>query len=54
METKGLHLMGSSDTDYTRKMFSLCTREAKSRSWTELGLEMKDKVLRFEVLAEDE
>ena len=46
--------MGSSDTDYTRKMFSLCTREAKSRSWTELGLEMKDKVLRFEVLAEDE
>ena len=54
VETKGLHLMGSSDTDYKRKMFSLCTREAKSRSWTELGLEMKDKVLRFEVLPEDE
>ena len=54
VETKGLHLMGSSDTDYKQKMFSLCTREAKSRSRTELGLEMKDKVLRFEVLAEDE
>jgi type III restriction enzyme len=54
VETKGRHLMGSSDTEYKQKMFSLCTREAKSRSWTELGLEMKDKVLRFEVLPEDE
>ena len=54
METKGLHLIGSPDTEYKQKMFSLCTREAKSRSWTQLGLEMKDKVLRFEVLAEDE
>jgi type III restriction enzyme len=54
VETKGLHLMGSSDTEYKQKMFSLCTREAKSRSRTELGLEMKNKVLRFEVLPEDE
>jgi hypothetical protein len=29
-------------------------REAKSRSLVELGLVMKDKVLRFEVLPEDE
>ena len=35
--------MGSSDTDYKRKMFSLCTKEAKSRSRTELGIEMKNK-----------
>jgi type III restriction enzyme len=54
VETKGLHLIGSADTDYKRKTFSLCTREAKSRTWSELGLVMKDKVLRFEVLAEDE
>jgi len=54
VETKGLHLIGSSDTDYKRKMFSLCTKEAKARSWAELGLVMKEKVLRFEVLAEDE
>jgi len=54
VETKGLHLMGSADTDYKRKIFSICNREAKSRSWTELGLIMKDKILRFEVLAEDE
>jgi len=54
VETKGLHLIGSEDTDYKRKMFSICTKEAKSRSWKELGPAMKDKVLRFEVLAEDE
>jgi type III restriction enzyme len=54
VETKGLHLMGSQDTDYKRKMFSLCNKEAKSMSWNELGLQMKEKVIRFEVLAEDE
>ncbi|MBN2568755.1 MAG: DEAD/DEAH box helicase family protein [Deltaproteobacteria bacterium] len=54
VETKGLHLMGSEDTEYKRKMFSICTKEAESRSWKELGTIMKDKVLRFEVLAEDE
>jgi len=35
-------------------MFSICNREAKSRSWAELGPAMKDRLLRFEVLAEDE
>ena len=54
VETRGLHLKGSEDTSYKRKMFSMCTREAKSRSWTEVGPVMKDKVLRFEVLDEDE
>jgi len=54
VETKGLLLIGNLDTDYKRKMFSICTKEAKSRSWSELGLVMKQKVLRFEVLAEDE
>jgi type III restriction enzyme len=54
VETKGLHLKDNTKTDYVRKVFDLCTRQAKSRNWTELGLEMKDKVLRFEVLAEDE
>ncbi|MEA3421430.1 MAG: hypothetical protein U9Q97_07130, partial [Acidobacteriota bacterium] len=49
-----LHLMGSADTDYKRKMFSICTKEAKSRSWSELSPVMKGKAIRFEVLAEDE
>ncbi|MFX0195466.1 MAG: DEAD/DEAH box helicase [Candidatus Hodarchaeota archaeon] len=54
VETKGLHLIGSEDTDYKRKMFSICTKEAESKSWKELDLAMRNKVLRFEVLAEDE
>jgi len=54
VETKGLHLKDNTKTDYVRKVFDLCTSQAKSRNWTELGLEMQDKVLRFEVLAEDE
>ncbi|MFH0880693.1 MAG: DEAD/DEAH box helicase family protein [Lentisphaerota bacterium] len=54
VETKGLHLKDNAKTNYIRKVFDICTRQAKSRNWSELGLEMKDKVLRFEVLAEDE
>lgn len=37
-----------------RKVFNICTRQAKSRHWSELGIAMKDKVLRFEVLPGDE
>jgi type III restriction enzyme len=54
VETKGLHLLGSTDTEYKRKIFSICTKEAKSRSWSDLGLVFKDRILRFDVLAEDE
>jgi type III restriction enzyme len=54
VETKGLHLKDNAKTDYIRKVFNICTREARSRNWGELGPEMKDKVLRFEVLSEDE
>jgi type III restriction enzyme len=54
VETKGLHLKDNAKTDYIRKIFNICTREAKSRNWSDLGLGMKDKVLRFEVLSEGE
>ena len=54
VETKGLHLKDNAKTDYIRKVFDICARQAKSRNRNELGLEMKDKILRFEVLAEDE
>ncbi len=36
------------------KIFAICTKQAKSKTWTELGLEMNDKNLRFEVLSEAE
>jgi hypothetical protein len=35
-------------------MFSICAKEAKSKSWAEFGPAMKNKVIGFEILAEDE
>lgn len=54
VELKGKHLMDNAKTKYVTDIFDICTKAAKSRDWNELGLEMKDKVLRFELLAEDE
>ncbi len=54
VETKGMHLIDNSKTHYVRKVFDICTRKAKERNWNELGLKMKDKVMGFEVLPENE
>lgn len=54
VETKGLHIKDNDKTDYIRRVFDLCTKQAEARNWGELGSQMKDKILRFEVLAEDE
>ena len=54
LETKGLHLEGSSDTDYKRKLFDLCTRQAKGRRLDEVAPPIGEKILRFEVLSEQE
>ncbi len=53
IETKGLHIKDSDKTNYIRKLFSICTEQAKKIKWGELGLKF-DKKLKFEVLAEDE
>ncbi|NCA82297.1 MAG: restriction endonuclease subunit R [Opitutae bacterium] len=52
VETKGLHLNGNDKTNYIRKVFDICTQQAKARSQNELGLKMKEQDLRFEVLTE--
>lgn len=54
VETKGIHLKDNEKTNYVRKVFNICTRKAKERDWNELGLEMKDKIMGFEVLPENE
>jgi len=54
LETKGLHLEGSQDTLYKKSILRICNREAKKRDWNKFAPGMKGKVLRFEVLAEDE
>ena len=54
LETKGVHLKGSEDTAYKRSMFDLCTRHARKTDWAEFVPAMRDKVVRFEIVDEDE
>jgi type III restriction enzyme len=54
VETKGLHIKDNDKTEYIRRVFDICTKRAKASRWDDLGSQMKDKVLCFEVLAEDE
>ena len=54
LETKGLHLKQSEDTDYKRSVFDMCSELAKQKEWAEFAPTMRDKVVRFEVVDEDE
>jgi len=54
VETKGLHLKDNNKTNYIKEIFKICTEQAVSRNIIDLGLEMKDKIIKFEVVAEDE
>ena len=53
-ETKGLHLKGGADTDYKRTVFDLCTQHAREKNWNEFVPAMRNRVVRFEVVDEDE
>ena len=54
LETKGLHLKQSEDTDYKRSVFNTCSKLAKQKNWAEFAPAMREKVVRFEVVDEDE
>ena len=54
LETKGVHLKGSEDTAYKRSVFDLCTRHARKTDWSEFVPAMRNKVVRFEVVDEEE
>lgn len=54
METKGQHLSASRDTSYKRSVFDLCTRQATRKDWAEFVPAMKERVVRFEVVDEQE
>ena len=54
VETKGLHLGQSADTAYKRSVFDLCSRHAKKTDWTELVPAMRGRIVRFEIVDEDE
>ena len=54
LETKGLHLKQSEDTDYKRCVFNTCSELAKQSDWAAFAPTMRDKVVRFEIVDEDE
>ena len=54
VETKGIHLQQSPDTEYKRSVFEICSRHAARKEWTEFVPAMRDKVMRFEIVDEDE
>ena len=54
VETKGVHLKESEDTEYKRSVFDICGEHARNTDWAEFVLAMRSKVVRFEVVDEDE
>ena len=53
METKGV-MRRPEDTDYKRSVFDLCTEHASRKDWAEFVPAMRDRVVRFEIVDEDE
>jgi len=54
VETKGLHLKRFADTDYKRAVFDVCNTHAEQRRWSDFVPAMRSKIMRFEVVDEDE
>ena len=54
VETKGVHLKTSEDTEYKRSVFDICGEHARKADWAEFVPAMRSKVMRFEVVDEDE
>lgn len=53
VETKGVHLKASEDTEYKRSIVDICSDHARA-DWAEFVPAMRDKVVRIEVVDEDE
>ena len=54
VETKGVHLKASEDTEYKRSIFDICGEHARKTDWAEFVPAMRSKVVQFEVVDEDE
>ena len=54
VETKGVHLKEAEDTEYKRSVFDICSEHARRADWAEFVPAMRNKVMRFEVVDEDE
>ncbi len=54
VETKGVHLKMSEDTNYKRSIFDICTEHARRTDWAEFVPAMQSKAMRFEIVDEEE
>ena len=54
LETKGLHLKHAADTEYKRSVFDVCTKHARKADWSEFVPAMRNKVVSFRVVDEEE
>ena len=54
VETKGVHLKDSADTAYKRSVFDICSQHAKKTNWATFVPAMRNTVMRFEVVDEEE
>ena len=54
VETKGVHLGRSEDTEFKRSVFDVCSEHARKTNWAEFVPAMRNKVMRFEVVGEKE
>ena len=54
VETKGVHLKASEDTEYKRSIFDICGEHARKTDWAEFVPAMRSKVVQFEIVDEDE
>jgi len=54
VETNGIHLKNSEDTEYKKKLFNVCNERAKETTLTELGLKLSAKQISFLVVDESE
>ncbi len=53
VETKGLHLTKSEDSDYKRSVFDICNEHAQRADWSKFAPTMHGRGVRFEVVDED-
>jgi len=54
IETKGEHLEGAEKTNYKKEVFKLCNKLAQPKSWSDLGLELPEKLVSFHWIEQDQ
>ncbi len=54
VETKGIHLKGSEDTQYKQALFNTCNDMARETTMSELGMDLQGKEVSFAVVDGDE